>query len=155
MNADLIRPAALSDAAPLAQLRASLWPDGSLDEHRAEIEAIVAGAWSAIYPYVILVAEEDGIVGFAEATLRSRADGCDPTRPVGYLEGWFVSENARRRGIGAELLRAVEQWARARGCAELASDTWIDNEGSQRAHEALGFEVVDRVVNYRKGLGEG
>ena len=37
---------------------------------------------------------------------------------------------------------------------ELASDTWIDNEKSQRAHEALGFEVVDRCVNYRKVLRE-
>jgi hypothetical protein len=26
------------------------------------------------------------------------------------------------------------------------------NEGSQQAHEALGFEVVDRCVNYRKPL---
>jgi hypothetical protein len=28
----------------------------------------------------------------------------------------------------------------------------IDNEGSQRAHEALGFDVVDRCVHFRKGL---
>ena len=148
-----IRTATASDAARLAQLRASLWPEGPLDEHRSEVEAIVAGEWSAIYPYVIFVADDDGrIVGFAETTLRSRADGCDPSRPVGYLEGWFVEESSRRRGVGADLLRAVERWAREQGCVELASDTWLDNEGSQRAHEALGFEVVDRVVNYRKRL---
>jgi aminoglycoside 6'-N-acetyltransferase I len=34
----------------------------------------------------------------------------------------------------------------------MASDTWIDNELSQSCHEALGFEVVDRCVHYRKGL---
>jgi aminoglycoside 6'-N-acetyltransferase I len=34
----------------------------------------------------------------------------------------------------------------------MASDTWIDREESQRAHEALGFEVVDRCVNYFKRL---
>jgi aminoglycoside 6'-N-acetyltransferase I len=34
----------------------------------------------------------------------------------------------------------------------MASDTWIDNEGSQRAHEALGYEVVDHCVHYRKRL---
>jgi aminoglycoside 6'-N-acetyltransferase I len=34
----------------------------------------------------------------------------------------------------------------------MASDTWIDNAESQRAHQALGFEVVDRCVNYRKRL---
>jgi aminoglycoside 6'-N-acetyltransferase I len=34
----------------------------------------------------------------------------------------------------------------------MASDTWLDNLGSQSAHEALGFEVVDRCVHYRKRL---
>jgi len=34
----------------------------------------------------------------------------------------------------------------------MASDTWIDNEASQRAHEALAFEVVDRCVHFRKAL---
>jgi aminoglycoside 6'-N-acetyltransferase I len=38
------------------------------------------------------------------------------------------------------------------GARELASDTWLDNAGSQHAHEALGFEVVDRCVHYRKAL---
>ena len=47
---------------------------------------------------------------------------------------------------------AAEAWSREQGASELASDTWLDNAGSQRAHEALGFEVVDRCVNYRKPL---
>ncbi len=34
----------------------------------------------------------------------------------------------------------------------MASDTWIDHIPSQKAHEALGFEVVDRCVNFRKRL---
>jgi hypothetical protein len=34
----------------------------------------------------------------------------------------------------------------------MASDTWQDNEPSQRAHESLGYEVVDRVVTFRKSL---
>lgn len=53
----------------------------------------------------------------------------------------------RNRGIGKELMKTAEEWARAHGCLEMASDTWIDNEESQHAHEALGFEVVDRCVN--------
>jgi len=35
---------------------------------------------------------------------------------------------------------------------EMASDTWVDNELSQRVHEALGYAVVDRCVHYRKSL---
>src|ERR1041385_353153 len=144
-----VRPARPSDAAALAPMRHALWPEGSVEEHRKEIEAIIAGDWSAIYPYVILVIEG---VGFAEVTLRSRADGCDPMRPVGYFEGWYVAPPHRRKGHGAALLRAAEDWARAQGCVEMASDTWLDNDVSQRAHAALGFELVDRVVHYKKRL---
>ena len=138
----------------MARLRHSLWPQGSLEEHEKEIDAILAGDWSSIYPYLILVAEgaEAQPIGFAEVTLRSRADGCDPARPVGYLEGWYVAESSRRKGYGSDLLRAAEDWARRQGCLEMASDTWVDSSLSQRVHEALGFEIVDRVVNYRKAL---
>jgi aminoglycoside 6'-N-acetyltransferase I len=71
---------------------------------------------------------------------------------VGFLEGWFVAPSHRKQGVGARLVEEAERWARARGCREMASDTWLENEGAQRAHEALGFEVVDRCVNYRKAL---
>ena len=47
---------------------------------------------------------------------------------------------------------AAADWARSAGARELASDTWLDNEPSQHAHAALGFEVVDRCVHYRKAL---
>jgi len=148
------RLAMASDRLQLAPMRHALWPEGSIEEHTRELVEIFAGRWSTIYPYVILVSElDDGtLAGFAEVTLRSRADGCDPSTPVGYLEGWFVIERYRRQGIGRDLLRTAEGWAQGQGCREMASDTWIDNEASQRAHEALGFEVVDRCVNYRKRL---
>jgi hypothetical protein len=87
-----------------------------------------------------------------EVDLRSHADGCNPRRPVGYIEGWYVAKDHRHRGIGRELLAVAEDWARSHGCVEMASDTWIDNEVSQRVHEALGYEVVDRCVHYRKLL---
>lgn len=105
-------------------------------------------------PLVVLVAENThgALVGFLEVGLRSHADGCDPSHPVGFLEGWFVTESYRRKGIGATLLAAAEDWARRHGCVEMASDTWVEQRVSQRVHEALGFKVVDRCVHYRKPL---
>lgn len=149
-----VRPATVDDAARLAIMRNALWPEGSVEEHASELEAIFGGEWSRIFPYVILVGEADDgtLVGFAEVTVRSRADGCDPSRPVAYLEGWYVDHTFRRQGVGRELLLGAEDWGRLQGCIEIASDTWIDNPDSQRAHEALGFEVVDRCVNFRKAL---
>jgi aminoglycoside 6'-N-acetyltransferase I len=104
-------------------------------------------------PLRVFVAEADGkVVGFIEVGLRSHADGCDGRRPVGFIEGWYVEPEQRGVGVGRALMQAAEEWARAQGCRELAFDTWIDHEPSQRAHEALGFEVVDRCVNFRKAL---
>ena len=68
----------------------------------------------------------------------------------------LTSHRAGRRNVatawGGALMHAAEDWARSQGCYEVASDTWIDHESSQRAHEALGFEVVDSCVPFRKGL---
>jgi aminoglycoside 6'-N-acetyltransferase I len=35
---------------------------------------------------------------------------------------------------------------------ELASDTHLENAGSQRAHTRLGFEETERLVLFRKAL---
>lgn len=149
----VVREARPEDWEALARLRHSLWPDSGVDEHARELQQHLAGEPASTMPSVILVAEAHGeIVGFAEAGLRSHADGCDASHPVGYLEGWYVAPEWRRKRVGARLVAEAENWARGCGCREMASDTWIDAADSQRAHEALGFEVVDRCVNYRKAL---
>jgi aminoglycoside 6'-N-acetyltransferase I len=141
----------------LLRFREALWPKSSAEEHARELTLILEGRAPVTMPLIILVAElvaETGdriLTGFLEVDLRSHADGCDPSRPVGYIEGWYVAENHRHRGIGRKLF-AAEDWTRSQGCVEVASDTWVDNEVSQRVHEALGYEVVDRCVHYRKTL---
>ena len=149
-----IRFAQLSDHTDLLRMHVALWPDASAEEHARELTAILNGKAVVTMPLIILVAEtmERQVVGFLEADLRSHADGCNPARPVGYVEGWYVAEEHRHLGIGSKLVAAAEDWARSHGCVEMASDTWIDNEVSQHAHEALGYEVVDRCVHYRKAL---
>jgi aminoglycoside 6'-N-acetyltransferase I len=149
-----IRLAQLSDHDQLLRFREALWPKSSAEEHDRELTLILEGKAVTTLPLIILVAEaSDGMLaGFLEVDLRSHADGCDPTRPVGYIEGWYVAESHRHRGVGRKLLAAAEDWARSQGCVEVGSDTWIDNEVSQRVHEALGYEVVDRCVHYRKKL---
>jgi aminoglycoside 6'-N-acetyltransferase I len=149
-----IRRAQLSDCDQLARMCEALWPDASAEEHARELALILEGKPVTTLPLIILVADvgDRMLAGFLEVDLRSHADGCNPSRPVGYIEGWYVAESYRTRGIGRKLLAAAEDWARSQGCIEVASDTWIDNEVSQRVHEALGYEVVDRCVHYRKTL---
>lgn len=132
-------------------MRHALWPDGSVDEHTAEIAAFLDG--SAREPLAVLVAEDAAgeLVGLAELSIRPCAEGCLTDR-VAYLEGWYVAPGARRRGVGTTLVRAAEEWARGEGCTELASDAAADNETSARAHRAAGFQEVGLVRCFRKIL---
>lgn len=149
-----IREAGPQDLTDVATMCHQLWPDASVEEHAANIRPLLEGNPPSHLPNVVLVAEEpdQGCIGFLDVGLRSHADGCDPSRPVGYMEGWYIAPAYRRKGVGARLVAAAEDWARLQGCKEIASDTWIDNAPSQGAHEALGFEIVDRCVHYRKDL---
>jgi len=142
------RPRLPEDDGEWARLRHALWPTLALEAHRVDMQA-----WLNRADAVVMVAPRSagGLCGFAEAGARSIADGCN-TSPVAYLEGWFVDPDSRKRGIGAALIRAVEHWARTRGHRELASDAELENLQGQRAHLAVGFAEVGRVVLYLKAL---
>jgi len=154
MEQVVVRQAVLEDVSELAKMCHCLWPEASVAEHSQELAALLDGKSATPLPAVILVAEDlcNRILGFVEVDLRSHADGCNPSHPVGYIEGWYVTPTCRRKKVGARLIAAAEDWARKQGCTEMASDAWLDALDSQRAHEALGFEVVDRCVHYRKDL---
>lgn len=149
-----VRMARAADRQQLAPLRHALWPESSAEEHAKELLGILDGKGFGTMPLAELVAEESAgaLVGFLEVGLRSHADGCDVLRAVGYVEGWYVAEGYRKRGIGRRLMAAAEEWARQQGCAEMASDALLGNDVSERAHEAVGFEIVDRCVRFRKTL---
>jgi aminoglycoside 6'-N-acetyltransferase I len=153
MTAIEVRLAHSPDREPLALLLNALWPDSSIDEHGVELSQILAGNPPSTLPMIELVAVNgETIIGFAEVGLRSHADGCEADIPVGYLEGWYVAPGFRRQGIGSMLLLAAQEWARSRGCTEMASDALIDNQLSQTVHARLGVQVVDCCVHYRKKL---
>jgi aminoglycoside 6'-N-acetyltransferase I len=142
-----------SDLDTVTGLCAALWPDESASELGEHAASILSGRPLSTLPLVLFAAEVDGeVVGFIEVGLRSHADGCDIRHPVGFIEGWYVQPRVQGCGVGRALMAAAEQWARSQGAFELASDTWIDHETSQGAHAALGFEVVDRCVHFRKSL---
>jgi aminoglycoside 6'-N-acetyltransferase I len=149
-----VRHAEIADQYELAKMRELLWPESSMEDHRREVEAVLRSRKYSTLPMAILVSQGEAgtLTGFIEVGLRSHADGCDPAQPVGFVEGWFVHEAFRKHGIGSALMRSAEDWARTQGCLEMASDTWLDDERSQRTHQALGFEVVDRCVHFRKPL---
>jgi aminoglycoside 6'-N-acetyltransferase I len=145
-----IAAATPEDIAAWAALRLALWPDADLAELREE-----ALAWDAASAVALLAFDADGCaIGLAEASLRhDYVNGTDRS-PVGFLEGWYVDPAWRGHGVGRALAAEVEAWTRAQGCAELASDALLDNTASHAAHAACGFEETERVVYFRKRLGD-
>ncbi len=130
------------------RLRVALWPEGTPQEHAADMAWFAASDRGAAFA----IARPDGrLGGFVEVYIRPFADGCR-SRPVGYLEGWYVDPDLRRQGHGRELIRAAEAWAKARGCLEMGSDTTIENEVSLRAHLALGYKETTRLIHFCKSL---
>jgi aminoglycoside 6'-N-acetyltransferase I len=144
----MVRLAMVADVDAWAEQRAELWPQLSEAEHAVEAVQWIRDPNTAA---LLAIADDGTLLGFVEVGLRAYAEGCE-TSPVGYVEGWFVDRPMRRMGIGKLLMRAAEDWARAKGCTEIASDTELHNTISQDAHERLGYERVETIVAYRRGL---
>lgn len=143
-----IRPIAKGEDAAWGAMRTALWPDCPDEENRAE----AAGYWAGEnnMKIVLMAWAGERAVGFAEIGERSVVDSCEG--PQAYLEGWYVAPEVRGQKVGARLIGAAEDWARAQGYENLASDVELDNLVSQKAHAALGFEETGRAVNYVKRL---
>jgi aminoglycoside 6'-N-acetyltransferase I len=144
-----VRPVTRADATSWLAMRQDLWPeDGST--HVGEIEKFLAGQLTM--PLQVLVATDgESIVGFVELSIRAYAEDCLTDR-VAFLEGWYVAPAARRKGVGRALVRAAEEWGRAQGSSEFASDALLDNDVSAAAHQALGFEETVQLRCFRKNL---
>lgn len=144
-----IRPLLHDERKLWLAMRSRLWPDIPEESLAGELDEILADPNAA---QVFVAALPDGaLAGFIEASLRDTVEGCETT-PVGYVEAWYVEPEHRRSRVGALLIDAAERWARERGCAEMASDTEIENLVSIEAHKSLGYDEVTRVVLFRKSL---
>ena len=144
----MIRRADQGDAAALAALAMQMWADEAPDSLTESFRALAGDEDAACFLKYV-----DGRpIAFAQCQLRhDYVEGTDSS-PVGYLEGIFVSEGYRRQGFAAELLAACEAWAKAKGCAEFASDCELDKAESLRFHIAMGFEEANRIICFRKAL---
>jgi aminoglycoside 6'-N-acetyltransferase I len=145
-----VEPCTSTEQAGWLRLRQALWPQASREEHLAEMTSFLASPERFAQFVAYAVSREP--VGFVEASVRTDYVNGTTSSPVAFLEGLYVVPAARRRGIAASLISRVEDWARTRGCSELASDALLENEASRAVHRALGFDETERVVFFRRSL---
>lgn len=145
----IARPLRESDLSEWLRLRSLLWDETAVDDHKNEMLDIIDHAETQFV--AVAEAGPERLVGFLEASIRSHVEDCD-TDHVGYLEGWFVESQYRQSGVGRELVKLAEQWARNAGCTEMASDAEVDNAVSLAAHLKLGYDETSRLVHLRKEL---
>ena len=145
-----VRPLRESDLNEWFRLRKLLWDENEDEDHKAEMLDILGHADSQL----VLVADSGNgrLIGFLEASIRPFVEDCVSDH-VGYLEGWYVEPELRRNGIGSELVKFAERWAKQKGCIEMASDAEVGNDSSLAAHTRLGYEETSRLIHLRKDLG--
>lgn len=146
----VIREIVESDRSQWVQLREALWP-GSLADHDEETRTFFEKRLKT--PVVFVAEAKDRLVGFLELDFRKYAPGCTSS-PVAFIEGWYVEPASQGQGVGRALIDAAEAYARAAGHHEIASDADIENVEGIAAHIAVGFEEIERIVCFRRSLGD-
>ena len=125
-----------------------IWPDHTLEELAEIISGYIDSENSAVFAETV----NGEYAGVALCGLRhDYVEGCE-TSPVGYLEGVSIKEEYRHRGIARKLVSECEQWARERGCTEIASDCELTNTASRDFHLNIVFHEENRIICFKKML---
>jgi RimJ/RimL family protein N-acetyltransferase len=142
-----VRRARPDDARPAAELFATVAAerDGIASEPPIDIEARVTRFEASVDETFIAVAGGD-VIGMIHV---------QPTRfGVGEL-GMLVARPWRRRGVGAALVAASIDKARADGLHKLALEVFPHNDAAIALYRKFGFvEEGRRVKHYRRSSGE-
>lgn len=136
----MIEPVTHQTVHEWAKLASSVWS--------ASKEQLIDGFYQEQYPYEFLYWLDDSAVGFISLSVRRDDVEGAVSRPVAFLEGIYVNDLHREKGLASELVAFAKNWASQKGLTQLASNTHLSNHISQQVHEKLGFQEVSRTVNY-------
>lgn len=98
---------------------------------------------------ILLLAEcDDTPVGYVSGYVEN-----DPRRILGrkgMIGDWYVDAEYRGRGVGRQLVEALQGSFREQGCNIVEVSTWPFNHDTRAAFAALGFDEVQ--ITYRRAL---
>ena len=144
----MIKQAEADDSRNVAELAMLLWPAHEINDLEKEMMEYISSDKNTVFISFV----ENIPVGFAQCSLRNDYVEGTKSSPVGYLEGVFVIEKYRKRGIGKMLILQCEEWAKSKSCSEFASDCELNNIDSLKFHLQAGFEEANRIICFKKKL---
>jgi len=134
----------MSDAASVGELNATLGYPFSTEVMTERLARVLARD-----AHVVFVAEISGaVVGWIE----SGEQEILAVGRMGEILGLVVADNARNRGVGRQLVEAVEDWALARGLSALTVRSNIIRPESHAFYERIGFTRFKTQHAYRKRI---
>ena len=143
MSAVAIRPALPSDAVALSDLLGALGYPAPAAEIPDRLARLNATGWATA-----LVAEDEGaLVGLATGHV---LPVLHHTGLIARLTTLVVAESARGRGVGRQIVEAIETWGRERGCQRIAVTTALHRDGAHAFYERIGYKHTGR--RYQKML---
>lgn len=140
--------ALIEDVNKIVELLLKLWPSLTLEEADEEIKDSILSENKAAFTHIY----KGQHVAIALCSLRyDYVEGCE-TSPVGYLEGIYVDEKHRNKGIAKSLCIECEEWAKEQGASEFASDCELTNTDSLNFHLNIGFSEENRIICFKKNI---
>lgn len=97
--------------------------------------------------------DEDTAVGVCSYSTLALLTQEPAGKRTGYIWSLYINEAYRRRGIGRALMAVAMDQLVMQGCTACWLTTEADNWAAQSLYWALGFDVVDCSVSFRKTLG--
>lgn len=144
----MIKKAEIKDSEAVAGLEIQMWKTHQMEELKREFEELISKNDSVVF----LKFDNNVAIGFAQCGLRHDYVEGTESSPVGYLEGIFIKEEYRKKGLAKELMEVCERWAKEQGCREFASDCELNNDISLKFHLKMGFEEANRIICFTKKL---
>ena len=141
-----VRAAQEGDVEALASLSAQLGYPTSVDEMRERYLRVRAAQAGEIF--VAVCVSDARVVGWTHVVPRLQLEDA----PYAELAGLVVDETVRGAGVGAALLAAAEDWARAQGFATMRVRSNVIRERAHRFYEREGYERIKAQAMFRKIL---
>ena len=147
-----VRPATPADLAFVVELRMALLREHGSNPIYARLRAdaperarrIFSAQLSSPNERIFLAEAAGTVIGIIRCVESTGSPLLDPAR-YAYISSAYVRPEARRQGALRALVAAARNWCAERGLDEARLHSVADDEGSNRAWDALGFEIVEHM----------